>query len=127
MAIKPINTDAYLLGCGLMLNLWRNEYINYIKLYFEGFLPWDEAGLTYLRLINSIKRLEKKKLIKDDKSIDRDTFRCPYARFKLTPKGIKWLKAKLNRHIKINLVWEGVDYTDELISCVDKLVSQIKE
>lgn len=127
MAIKPINTDAYLLGCGLMLNLWRNEYINYIKLYFEGFLPWDEAGLTYLRLINSIKRLEKKKLIKDDKSIDRDAFRCPYARFKLTPKGIKWLKAKLNRHIKIKLVWEGVDYTDELISCVDKLVGQLGE
>ena len=127
MAIKPINIDAYLLGCGLMLNLWRNEYTNYIKLYFEGFLPWDEAGLTYLRLVNSIKRLEKKKLIKDDKSIDRDTFRCPYARFKLTLKGIKWLKAKLNRHIKIKLVWEGVDYTDELISCVDKLVSQIEE
>ena len=127
MAIKPINIDAYLLGCGLMLNLWRNEYINYVKLYFEGFLPWDEAGLTYLRLINSIKRLEKKKLIKDDKSIDRDTFRCPYARFKLTLKGIKWLKAKLNRHIKIKLVWEGVDYTDELISCVDKLVSQLEE
>lgn len=127
MAIKPINTDAYLLGCGLMLNLWRNEYTNYVKLYFEGFLPWDEAGLTYLRLINSIKRLEKKKLIKDDKSIDRDTLRCPYARFKLTPKGIKWLKAKLNRHIKIKLVWEGVDYTDELISCVDKLVSQLEE
>lgn len=127
MAIKPINTDAYLLGCGLMLNLWRNEYTNYVKLYFEGFLPWDEAGLTYLRLVNSIKRLEKKKLIEDDKSIDRDTFRCPYARFKLTPKGIKWLKAKLNRHIKIKLVWEGVDYTDELISCVDKLVSQLEE
>ena len=127
MAIKPINTDAYLLGCGLMLNLWRNEYTNYIKLYFEGFLPWDEAGLTYLRLVNSIKRLEKKKLIKDDKSVDRDTFRCPYARFKLTPKGIKWLKAKLNRHIKIKLVWEGVDYTDELISCVDKLVNQLEE
>ena len=127
MAIKPINTDAYLLGCGLMLNLWRNEYINYVKLYFEGFLPWDEAGLTYLRLINSIKRLEKKKLIKDDKSVDRDTLRCPYARFKLTPKGIKWLKAKLNRHIKIKLVWEGVDYTDELISCVDKLVRQLEE
>ena len=127
MAIKPINTDAYLLGCGLMLNLWRNEYINYIKLYFEGWLPWDEAGLTYLRLVNSIKRLEKKKLIKDDKSIDRDTFRCPYARFKLTPKGIKWLKSKLNRHIKIKLVWEGVDYTDELISCVDKLVRQLEE
>lgn len=127
MAIKPINTDAYLLGCGLMLNLWRNEYINYVKLYFEGFLPWDEAGLTYLRLINSIKRLEKKKLIKDDKSIDRDTFRCPYARFKLTPKGIKWLKSKLNRHIKIKLVWEGVDYTDELISCVDKLASQLEK
>lgn len=127
MAIKPINTDAYLLGCGLMLNLWRNEYTNYVKLYFEGFLPWDEAGLTYLRLVNSIKRLEKKKLIKDDKSIDRDTLRCPYARFKLTPKGIKWLKAKLNRHIKIKLVWEGVDYTDELISCVDKLVSQLEE
>lgn len=127
MAIKPINTDAYLLGCGLMLNLWRNEYINYVKLYFEGFLPWDEVGLTYLRLINSIKRLEKKKLIKDDKSVDRDTFRCPYARFKLTPKGIKWLKAKLNRHIKIKLVWEGVDYTDELISCVNKLVSQLEE
>lgn len=127
MAIKPINTDAYLLGCGLMLNLWRNEYTNYVKLYFEGFLPWDEAGLTYLRLINSIKRLEKKKLIKDDKSIDRDTLRSPYARFKLTPKGIKWLKSKLNRHIKIKLVWEGVDYTDELISCVDKLVSQLKE
>lgn len=127
MAIKPINTDAYLLGCGLMLNLWRNEYTNYIKLYFEGFLPWDEAGLTYLRLVNSIKRLEKKKLIKDDKSVDRDTFRCPYARFKLTPKGIKWLKAKLNRHIKIKLVWEGVDYTDELISCVDKLVKQLEE
>ena len=127
MAIKPINTDAYLLGCGLMLNLWRNEYTNYVKLYFEGFLPWDEAGLTYLRLINSIKRLEKKKLIKDDKSIDRDTFRSPYARFKLTPKGIKWLKAKLNRHIKIKLVWEGVDYTDELIRCVDKLVSQLEE
>ena len=126
MPIKPINTDAYLLGCGLMLNLWRNEYINYIKLYFEGFLPWDEAGLTYLRLINSIKRLEKKKLIKDDKSVDRGAFPCPYARFKLTPKGIKWLKAKLNRHIKIKLVWEGVDYTDELISCVDKLVSQIE-
>lgn len=125
MVIKPINTDAYLLGCGLMLNLWRNEYTNYVKLYFEGFLPWDEAGLTYLRLINSIKRLEKKKLIEDDKSVDRDTFRCPYARFKLTPKGVKWLKAKLNRHIKINLVWEGVDYTDELISCVDKLVSQL--
>ena len=127
MAIKPINTDAYLLGCGLMLNLWRNEYTNYVKLYFEGFLPWDEAGLTYLRLINSIKRLEKKKLIKDDKSIDRDTLRCPYARFKLTPKGIKWLKAKLNRHIKVKLVWEGVDYTDELISCVDKLVRQLEE
>lgn len=127
MAIKPINTDAYLLGCGLMLNLWRNEYINYVKLYFEGFLPWDEAGLTYLRLVNSIKRLEKKKLIKADKSVDRDTLRCPYARFKLTPKGIKWLKAKLNRHIKIKLVWEGVDYTDELISCVDKLVSQLEE
>lgn len=127
MAIKPINTDAYLLGCGLMLNLWRNEYTNYVKLYFEGFLPWDEAGLTYLRLINSIKRLEKKKLIKDDKSIDRDTLRSPYARFKLTPKGIKWLKSKLNRHIKIKLVWEGVDYTDELISCVNKLVSQLKE
>ena len=127
MAIKPINTDAYLLGCGLMLNLWRNEYTNYVKLYFEGFLPWDEAGLTYLRLVNSIKRLEKKKLIKDDKSIDRDTFRCPYARFKLTPKGIKWLKSKLNRHIKIKLVWEGVDYTDELISCVDKLVKQLEE
>lgn len=127
MAIKPINTDAYLLGCGLMLNLWRNEYTNYVKLYFEGFLPWDEAGLTYLRLVNSIKRLEKKKLIKDDKSIDRDTFRCPYARFKLTPKGIKWLKSKLNRHIKIKLVWEGVDYTDELIDCVDKLVSQLEE
>lgn len=127
MAIKPINTDAYLLGCGLMLNLWRNEYTNYVKLYFEGFLPWDEAGLTYLRLVNSIKRLEKKKLIEDDKSIDRDTFRCPYARFKLTPKGIKWLKAKLNRHIKIKLVWEGVDHTDELISCVDKLASQLEE
>lgn len=127
MAIKPINTDAYLLGCGLMLNLWRNEYTNYVKLYFEGFLPWDEAGLTYLRLVNSIKRLEKKKLIKDDKSVDRDTFRCPYARFKLTPKGIKWLKSKLNRHIKIKLVWEGVDYTDELISCVDKLVKQLEE
>ena len=127
MAIKPINTDAYLLGCGLMLNLWRNEYTNYVKLYFEGFLPWDEAGLTYLRLVNSIKRLEKKKLIKDDKSVDRDTLRCPYARFKLTPKGIKWLKSKLNRHIKIKLVWEGVDYTDELISCVDKLVNQLEE
>lgn len=127
MSIKPINTDAYLLGCGLMLNLWRNEYTNYVKLYFEGFLPWDEAGLTYLRLINSIKRLEKKKLIKDDKSVDRDTLRCPYARFKLTPKGIKWLKSKLNRHIKIKLVWEGIDYTDDLISCVDKLVSQLEE
>lgn len=127
MAIKPINTDAYLLGCGLMLNLWRNEYTNYIKLYFEGFLPWDEAGLTYLRLVNSIKRLEKKKLIKDDKSVDRDTFPCPYARFKLTSKGIKWLKSKLNRHIKIKLVWEGVDYTNELIRCVDKLVSQLEE
>lgn len=127
MATKPINTDAYLLGCGLMLRRWRNEYINYVKEYFEGWLPWGEAGLTYLRLINSIKRLEKNKLIEDDESISRDGIRCQYAYFKLTPKGIKWLKSKLNRHIKINLVWEGVDYTDELISCVDKLVSQLEE
>lgn len=127
MATKPINTDAYLLGCGLMLRRWRNEYINYVKEYFEGWLPWGEAGLTYLRLINSIKRLEKNKLIEDDESISRDGIRCQYAYFKLTPKGIKWLKSKLNRHIKIKLVWEGVDYTDELISCVDKLVSQLEE
>lgn len=127
MATKPINTDAYLLGCGLMLRRWRNEYINYVKEYFEGWLPWAEAGLTYLRLINSIKRLEKNKLIEDDESISRDGIRCQYAYFKLTPKGIKWLKSKLNRHIKIKLVWEGLDYTDELISCVDKLVSQLEE
>lgn len=127
MAIKPINIDAYLLGCGLMLRRWRNEYINYVKEYFQGWLPWEEAGLTYLRLINSIQRLEKNKLIEDDKSTSRDGIRCQYAYFRLTPKGIKWLKSKLNRHIKIKLVWEGVDYTDELISCVDKLVKQLEE
>lgn len=127
MGPRPINADAYLLGCGLLLRRWKNENINYVKEYFQGSLPWDEAGLTYLRLINSIKRLEKNGLIEDDKSIDRDSFRCQYAYFKLTPKGIKWLKAKLNRHIKIKLVWEGVDYTDELISCVDELVSQLEE
>lgn len=105
MKINPLNADLYLLGQGLKFNGWRNEFTNYLKLYFEDkTFCWDELGLTYLRLINSLRRLEKRGIIENDKTKLDDGVRCQATYYRITDKGLKWIQSKLNKRVNLSLM-----------------------
>ena len=121
MKINPLNADLYLLGQGLKFNGWRNEFTNYLKLYFEDkTFCWDELGLTYLRLINSLRRLEKRGIIENDKTKLDDGVRCQATYYRITDKGLKWIQSKLNRRVNISLL--GEDFVNEFKSYIREAI-----